>query len=145
MKRVFKNTLAALIAATTLTVGVGSINANAEVSTSAPWSASHVNVYGAPSSASTSPVVIIKQREVATAVCNSVSHSNTSAYTGYTYIDCVSHTMQQVTIKNTDLKECKPDVGSPLIDIEVQYKVSATTTSSSDVFWSYGTISKKSN
>lgn len=144
MRRMFKNTLAALIAATTLTVGVGSINANAVVSTSASWSASHVNVYGAPSSASTTPVVTIMQREIATAICNSVSHSNTSAYTGYTYIDCVNYTMQQVTIKNTDMKECHPDVGTPLEDILVKYKVSATTTCSSDTFWSYGTISKKS-
>lgn len=142
MKRNFKRTLAALIATTTLTVGIGSINANA-ASTSASWSASHVNVYGAPSSSSTSPVVEIMQSdEGAKAVCNSVSHSNTDAYIGYTYINCTNYSMQEVTIRNTNPGYCYPSVGFPLVDIPVKYKVTASTTSYPDVFWSRGTITK---
>lgn len=43
---------------------------------------------------------------------------------------------------NTDTKNCKPSVGSPTADISVNYKVSASTPTSNDVFWTKGNITK---
>ena len=138
MKKTFKRTMAALLATATMAVGVGGISASAT-----SWEASHVNVSGAPSSESTTDYITVANRSAgAKAVCNYNSHSNTTADTGYTYINCTNYTMTQVKIENTASKTCKPSVGSPTTDISVSYKVSASTPTSNDVFWTRGNITK---
>ena len=143
MTKKLKRILVGLVASAMCVTGsMGAILASA-AGTSASWAASRVNVYGAPSSSSTSPTVEVMQKaNGAKAVCNSVTHSNDDADTGYTYINCLNYTMSQVTIVNTDTAYLYPAVGSPLVDITVRYKVTASTPFYPDVFWSYGTISK---
>lgn len=138
MKKNFKRTMATLLVATTMAVSMGSINASA-----ASWEASHVNVPGAPSSESTIDYITVYHRAAgATATCNYNNHSNTTATKGYTYIDCTNYTMTRVKLVKTDEDDCKPSVGSPTTDIAVNYKVSAYTPTSNDVFWTRGNIVK---
>lgn len=59
MKRTFKKTIAVLIAATTMAVGMSSLGASA-ASESVNWSARHVNVQGAPGSESRTGYATLK-------------------------------------------------------------------------------------
>lgn len=138
MKRTFKKTIAALFAATTMAVGMSSLGVSA-----ASWEASHVNVPGAPSSESTTAYVTVNHRAAgAKAVCNTNTHTNSSATTGTTTIHCVTYSMTDQKITKTGSATCKPDVGSPTVDVAVQYRISAYTPTSNDVFWSKGNITK---
>ena len=134
----FKKTIAAVVAAATLVVGMGSLSASA-----APWSASHVNMPGAPYSESTVDTVTVYQRDNgASAACNYNSHTNASATTGYTIIRCITYEMIEQRLENTETRTCDPHVGDPLVDIAVQYQVAASTPTSNDVFWTKGNIIK---
>lgn len=78
----------------------------------------------------------------AKAVCNTNTHTNSSATTGTTTIHCVTYSMTDQKITKTGSATCKPDVGSPTVDVAVQYRISAYTPTSNDVFWSKGNITK---
>lgn len=107
----------------------------------ASWQASHYNYPGAPDSASNVAYVTVYQGSLgAKAVCNYNSHSNTSATTGKTIIECTSHAMSPCTLIKTDYGFCKPDVGNPTPGVTVNYVVTAETSTMNDVFWSKGTI-----
>jgi len=135
----FKKIIATMTAMTTIAVGMTGVGASA-----ASWEASHVNEPGAPGSASTSPSVVVSHKAAgADAVCNTNIHSNSTATTGTTYIDCATYTMAQKSIVKTGSVVCNPNVGAPIVDVSVTYKVSAYTPTSSDVFWSKGNITKK--
>ena len=111
--------------------------------TSASWYATHVHIQGAPTSASHVADVTIKHRALgATAICNSVSHTNPSAYTGTTYIYCYTYEMSQASIVNTGTTQCVPNVGAPLQDIDVRYLISAYTSFDDDTYTCSGNISK---
>lgn len=134
----FKKTIAAVVAAATLTVGMGSLSASAE-----PWSASHVNVPGVPYSESTVDTVTIYQKaKGANAICNYNTHTNVNATDGTTIIRCVTHSMTEQRIPNLNSEICEPDVGNPLVEIAVTYQIAASTPTSNDVFWSKGNIIK---
>lgn len=140
MKKTFKRTVIAILAAAIVVVGFGGVSVNA-----ARWEASHVNVPGVPISESTIDYITVYHRAAgATAICNYNTHSNASAVIGYTYIDCTNYAMSQVEIKNTEDQPCKPFVGVPTTDIAVNYKITANTTTSNDIFWSKGNIIKVS-
>lgn len=133
-----KKTIAVLMAALIATVGMGEISASAT-----SWSASHANYPGAPSNEGVSPTITVKHRKAgATAICNYATHTNSTAITGYTYIHCANYSMTTKTIKNTNKATCNPDVGTPTVDISVQYRISAYTPTSSDTFNSKGNITK---
>lgn len=134
-----KKTIAISMAALMATVGMGEISASAT-----SWSASHANYPGAPSTEGVSPTITVKHRKAgAKAICNYNAHTNAKAYTGYTYINCVNYEMTSKKITNTNKpKTCDPDVGKPIVDISVRYRVSAYTPTSSDTFTSKGNITK---
>lgn len=147
MKGLFKKTVAVtLTAATVLVAGMGGrgVEAAVNASTSESWEVSCVNMTGVPPSTSKSQTVTVLQGKDGTiAVCNFNSHTNKSATLGYTFINCVSHSMTQQKITNLGSVICKPDVGSPTDEIPVVYRIDATTPSTDDIFWSKGTISKR--
>lgn len=134
MNKTLRKITASIMAITTLAVGMTAISANA-----ASWSASHVS--GAPGSASTTATLTVAHKAAgATAYCNYNTHTNTTAVTGYTRIDCTNYSMTQKQITNTGSVICNPSVGSPTTNISVGYKVSAYTPSSNDTFWTKGNI-----
>lgn len=139
MNKKFKKILGGLVASAMCVTGsVGVISASAT-----SWEASHVNVPGAPSSASTIAEITVDHMAAgAMATCNYNSHSKSSATMGTTTIECKSHSMPEVTIVKTDSVKCKPNVGAPHYDIPVDYKVSAYTPTVNDVFWSKGNMEK---
>lgn len=141
MKRTFKKTIAALIAATTMAVGMSSLGASA-----ADFKVSHVNVPGAPSSESKTANVTVAHRSAgATATVSSCYNTDGSGTTGKTYFNCVTYSnMGRVTIENLGAATLKPSIGNPSVDINITYKVSASTPNSQNVFWSSGSIVKKS-
>lgn len=138
-----KKIMAAIIAVTTMAISMNAVSTSAS-NTTDTWEVSCVTVPGASSGDSKIdyPVVYHKQAGV-NAYCNSNTHTNTSAVTGYTKIECVTYSMDAKTITNTGSKICMPNVGEPNVDIYVKYKVSATTPYSNDIFWSKGTLVKR--
>ncbi|MCD7716091.1 MAG: hypothetical protein LUG56_05340 [Lachnospiraceae bacterium] len=138
MKKKTRKKMAALLTAAIFSFGLGSINAGA-----ASWTASHVNITGAPSSESTIDYITVYHRAAgASAVCNYNSHTNSAADGAYTYIGCTNYSMTTVSIYNIATKTCKPSVGSPTADIAVNYKISAKTLTANDTFWTKGNITK---
>lgn len=51
--------------------------------------------------------------------------------------------MDQITITKTGSAICAPDVGSPIVNIAVNYKVSAYTPASPDTFWTKGNMTAR--
>ena len=137
----FKKIIVGIVASAMCVTGtISAISASAT-----SWEASHVNVPGAPGSESKVAYITVYHRAAgATATCNYNSHSNSRATTGTTTIRCTSHTMSDKTITKTSSTTCNPNVGAPYNDIAVNYKVSAYTPTSNDVFWSKGNIVKRS-
>lgn len=116
---------------------------HSKAATSSSWSASHVNVPGVPSYESTTADITISHgKKGATAICNSVSHTNSGAYTGYTYVSCYTYSMSRLTITNTGSVTCLPSVGDPLVDVSVRYIIGAGTPTSNDTYRCSGSISK---
>lgn len=133
-----KKAIASVLAVASLSTCSVGISASA-----ASWSASHISG-GAPGSASTTAYLTVYHKAAgASAICNTNTHTNTTATTGYTYINCTNYSMTEKKITKTGSATCNPDVGSPTVNIAVNYRVSAYTPTSPDTFWSKGNITAK--
>ncbi len=140
MKRVFKNTLAALIAATTLTVGVGSLTGTA-YNYSMAWESRHVNVTGSPSSTDYDAVCsIVYSTYGAICYCNAVSNS-VNGGSGKTTITSVNGSMTSKTIYCTGSALCQPTFEGAIPC--ATYKMSSSTTTSGNTFVASGNIVTK--
>lgn len=141
MNNKFKKILVGIVASAMCAMGsMGAISASA-----ADFKVSHVNVPGAPSSESTTKLVTIGHRAAgATATVSGCENTDGSSTTGKTYFDCNTYKMDRVTIKDKGTDTLNPSVGSPNVDVNVTYKVSAYTPNSQNTYWSWGTIVKKS-
>ena len=107
------------------------------------WQASHAYYPGAPGGSGITDYPELYHKEKgATAYCNYNSHTNMYATSGTTYISCETFTMTSVSIYNLGTASCKPNMGSPITDIYVKYKVTCQTPTSSDTFVSKGNIAK---
>lgn len=135
-----KNLIGVLSITLLVSLGIGNSSVGAT-----SWSVSHANYPGAPSSEGVAKSIIVKHRAAgAKATCNYSTHSNVNATTGYTYISCENYSMTRKSIKNLNYVICNPNVGSPISDISVRYRVSAYTPTSSDTYNSKGNIEKRS-
>lgn len=142
MRRIFKNTLAALIAATTLTVGAGSLT-GAAYNRSEAWESRHVNVAGSPSSTDYDAVCsIVYSTYGAICYCNAVSNS-VNGSSGKTTITSVNGTMTSKTIYCTGSAVCAPTFEGAIEC--ATYKMSASTTTSGNTFVSSGNIVTKTS
>ena len=108
--------------------------------TAVSWEAKDINYSGNTSGDIIDYVTLQQTGSIARAICNSVSHSSTYAYTEYTNIDCVSHQMVTKKIIDTGLIDCNAAVGTILTSVNVQYKVTAHTEHLNDTFTSKGNI-----
>jgi hypothetical protein len=133
--KILKKMMAVALAVGTLS-SVGAMNVGAE-----PWTAKNVNINGAGGTTS-DDVTISQNQNGAKAICNYNTHSVVNATTGYTRINCLTYAMSQKTITNLGSVTLNPSV-VPLIDINVTYRVSASTPTYGDVFWSKGNIVRK--
>ena len=107
------------------------------------WQASHAYYPGAPGGSGVTDYPELFQRASgATAYCNFNSHTNASATSGTTYISCETYSMTSVSIYNLGSASCNPNVGAPLTDIYVKYKVTCQTPTPYDTFVSKGNIIK---
>lgn len=138
MKRTFKKTFVALIAAATMAVGMSGMSTNA-YNYSESWSSRYVN--GAPGSESyTATCSIVYSTYGAICYCNAVSNS-VNGGSGVTYVNSVNGTMEQKSITNTGSVTCKPTLNGA---IECStYKMSAYTAKTSNTFNSSGNIVTK--
>lgn len=110
----------------------------------ANWEVSGVNMKGVPQSTSKVQYVKVAHRAAgAGAVCNYNSHTNQYGSSGITYFECTNYYMTKPSIKNIGEAVLTPDVGRPVKDISVTYKVYAKSNSDNDVFWSKGYILKR--
>lgn len=140
-KKMAKKGLALLLTGATLVLGSLSVSA-------ADWTAIHVNMQGAPMNASTTAYVTIYHGVHGALVrCTSASHSNPAGTTGKEYVECTSHPMvvdnnSYLTIVSTGSGVCTPNIGSPLRDIPVSYKISAATPVINDIYETRGNIVK---
>ena len=131
-----KRTLAAIIAATTMAVGIGSLSVSA-VSVSDSWTVRCVNVYGAPTSASISDSCeILYSTNGAMAYCNSASHTMNGA-NGIVKINCTNYTMPERELNDIDEELCKPRVSGIVTSVKFSF---TAVTDYGDVFNASGTI-----
>lgn len=114
-----------------------------KAASSASWAASHVNFQGVPAYESvTADITIQHGKKGASVICNSASHSNSQAYTGYTNVSCFNFYMPSITITNTGAATCLPSTGDPIVDIDVRYLIGAQTPTADDTYRCSGSISK---
>lgn len=135
-----KKVFASVVAAATMAVGMGGLS-GAAYNRTEPWESRHVNVSGTPSSADYDAVrSIVYSTYGAICYCNAVSNT-VNGGTGKTTITSVNGTMTSKIIYNTGSAVCKPTLEG---EIEcATYKMSASTTTSGNIYISSGNIVTK--
>lgn len=107
MKRNFKRTLVALIAATTMSVGTSGMSASA-YNYSEPWETFHTEAGAPVYSGQADSVAVVYSVKGSTCYQNSVE-SSVNGGTGYVYITCNNGTMNPITMYRSAVSRiCKP-------------------------------------
>lgn len=107
MKKNFKRTMATLLAATTMAVSMGSINASA-YNYSEPWETHHTEAGAPVYSGQSDSVAIVYSVKGSTCYQNSVD-SSVNGGSGYVYVTCDNGTMNSIKMYRADKeKVCKP-------------------------------------
>lgn len=136
-KKIKNKTIALVTALMCATNGMGVISANAATSASFSVSSS-ANYPGAPSNTGNTGIITIRQRAAGVkATVSGYYNSDGSNEAGTTHFDCMNYYMARVSITGIGTATLQPSIGNPVSNIQVAYKVSASTSRPSNIYTAY--------
>lgn len=134
------------IATVAAVAAVTAVSACGDYQNSDNWSATGRYVIGAPTSVNSEPdyCVVWHMKPGAVATMSGITHTTAGA-ASTTTIHCESYTMPDASIPNyqTSSVSLEPDVGSPMVDVKVEYRVYVVTNTVGDTVVSTGRITKR--